>query len=79
VGPLNNLAILRHVNQQYEEAERLYKRALAICETILVAEHPTRERTLKNYAAFLQNMGQKERARIIGSRVQAIQKNKTAE
>lgn len=36
---LNNLAMLYHVQGKYEEAEKLYGRALAILETILGIEH----------------------------------------
>ena len=50
---LNNLAGLYRAQGRYEEAEPLYRRALAIAEKALGPEHPNVVRIKENYAPLL--------------------------
>ena len=42
---------------QYEQAEPLFQRALAICEQQLGPQHPTTQAIRANYARLLRTMG----------------------
>ena len=50
---LNNLAGLYRDQSKYDQAEPLYKRALAIREKVLDANHPDLAISLEEYAAML--------------------------
>ena len=64
---LNNLAMFYEKKQrQYEKAEPLYQRSLAIRERALGPEHLDVAASLENYAVLLRNMGRsKERLRLL--------------
>ena len=54
---LNNLAGLYHAQGKYAEAEPHFKRALAIREKVLGAEHPKVAGSLNNLAALYDAQG----------------------
>ena len=56
---INNLAGLLRTTGRYEEAEPLYRRALAICEKVLGKEHPNTITIRKNLEALKQAMREK--------------------
>jgi hypothetical protein len=53
---LNNLGTLLRVQGEYEAAQPLYERALAICEERLGVDHPT-TRTIRANLAALRSRG----------------------
>jgi hypothetical protein len=53
---LNNLAVLNKSRGRYAEAERLYRRAMAIMETALGPRHPKVITCRGNYGALLREM-----------------------
>jgi hypothetical protein len=53
---LNNLAVLLKKQGEYEEAAALYRRAIAIFEAALGAEHPKVVTCQKNLEALLRNL-----------------------
>jgi tetratricopeptide (TPR) repeat protein len=59
---LNNLAVICRRDGRYEEAERLYERALSLLEAGVEPSHPTLARTRRNYAALLRAMGREDAA-----------------
>ncbi len=69
---LNNLAGLYDAQGRYGEAEPLYRRALAICETALGAEHPDTATTLNNLAGFYRAQGRYAEAEPFYRRALAI-------
>ncbi|CAN0320728.1 unnamed protein product, partial [Ectocarpus sp. 6 AP-2014] len=54
---LNDRAGLLESQGKYEEAEPLYRRSLAIDETVYGPYHPSVARDLNNWAGWLQNQG----------------------
>ena len=69
---VNNLAILLESSAAYEEARRLYERALAISEDVLGPEHPDTAACLSNLAGLLHSTGAHEEARPLYERALAI-------
>ncbi len=59
------------------EAEPLYKRALAIWEKALGAEHPLVAQSLENYAALLRKTGRDIEAVKLEARAKAIRAKHT--
>jgi tetratricopeptide (TPR) repeat protein len=60
---LQNLAMLKHAQQLYADAEPLYKRALEIAGRVLGADNPTAGSIAEHYAAMLSATGRKEEAK----------------
>jgi len=54
---LNNLAALYHAQGRYDEAEPLYRRALALYEQVLGPIHPLVAQCLNNLAALYHAQG----------------------
>ena len=54
---LNNLAILYDNQGKYDDAEPLYKRALAVTEEVLGPMHPDTATSLNNLAVLYNNQG----------------------
>ncbi len=69
---LNNLAILYDTQKNYDEAERLYKRALSIWEKSLGPEHLYVAANLENYAALLRATDRKSEADRLLARAKMI-------
>jgi tetratricopeptide (TPR) repeat protein len=66
---------LLYYNQgKYAEAEPLYKRALAISEKALGADHPAVADVLENYASLLRTTGRDSEAEKLEARASAIRK-----
>lgn len=57
-----NVAMIHHILKNYEEAERLYKRGLALKTSTLGAKHPEVIKLLGSFADLLQTMGRHEEA-----------------
>ena len=69
---LNNLAALYLGQGQYDEAEPLFRRALAIVEKAQGPEHPNVAISLENYAELLGNLGRDAEAKMMEARAKAI-------
>jgi tetratricopeptide (TPR) repeat protein len=69
---LNGLAELYRTQAQYEKAEPLYQRALAIFENVLGPEHPDEATCLENYALCLRAVDRSQEAEPLESRAKAI-------
>jgi tetratricopeptide (TPR) repeat protein len=68
---LNNLANLYKVQEKYEQAESLFKRALIIREKLLGEGHINTATTLNNLAVLYYNQGKYERAEPLFKRALA--------
>jgi tetratricopeptide (TPR) repeat protein len=60
---LNNLAELYFSQGRYEQAEPLYKRALAIREKVLGREHPDAVAARKDYETLLSKLPKRRKPR----------------
>lgn len=60
---LQNLAMLKHAQHMYADAEPLYKRALDISSRLHGADDPTTGSIAEHYAAMLAATGRKEEAK----------------
>ena len=60
---LNNLASLYRDQSKYEQAEPLYRRALAIYEKALGLQHPDTQQVRQNYASLLRAIGRDAEAK----------------
>ena len=69
---LNNLALLYRRQGQYEQAELLYRRALAIWEKVFVSGHPDLATYLENYARLLRRTNREGEAVKLEERARAI-------
>jgi len=69
---LNGLAVLLQAQGKLAEAEPLYRRALAIHEKVLGAEHPDTASSLNNLANLLQDQGKLAEAEPLHRRALAI-------
>ena len=69
---LNNLAELYRTQGQYAQAEPLYKRALAIQEKALGANHPEVATSLNNLALLYRKTGREIEAKELENRAAAI-------
>jgi tetratricopeptide (TPR) repeat protein len=69
---LNNLAALYYDQGKYEQAEPLYKRALAIDEKAYEPDHPDVATDLNNLANLYYNQGRYEQAEPLYQRALAI-------
>ena len=59
---LNNLAVTARRRARPEEAEALYRRALAILEGRVEPDHPSLVLTVRNYAKLLRDVGREAEA-----------------
>jgi len=69
---LNNLAALCHATGRYDEAERLYRRSLAVKEKLLGGEHLDVAMTLNNLAVLYKSRQKFEDAKRLYRRALAI-------
>ena len=69
---LNNLAALYLGQGQYDEAEPLFRQALAIVEKAQGPEHPNVAISLENCAELLGNLGRDAEAKMMEARAKAI-------
>jgi nephrocystin-3 len=69
---LNEVAFFLDLNARYEEAETLFRRALAICEKAQGPEHPDMATILNNLATLLEEKGNFEGAESSYRRALAI-------
>ena len=69
---LNYLGYYLWQRGEYEQAESLYQRALAICEKVLPSDHPFTAATLNNFALLYQAQGKYKQAELLYRRVLAI-------
>ncbi|MCX5698057.1 MAG: tetratricopeptide repeat protein [Candidatus Omnitrophica bacterium] len=69
---LNEIALFLDINARYQEAEFLYRRALAIREKILGPEHPDTATSLGNLALLLYKKGEYQAAEPLYRRALAI-------
>ena len=69
---LNNLAALYQAQGKYAAAEPLYKRALALWEKALGADHPHVATVLGNMAEFYKKIGRNDEAKGFEERAKAI-------
>ena len=74
---LNNLAIVYQAQGKYREAEGLFKRALAIREKALGANHPDVGQTLNNLANVYRAQGKYREAEGLLKRALAITRKRT--
>jgi tetratricopeptide (TPR) repeat protein len=72
VVPLNNLATIHLQLGRFDEAERNFQRAVAICRKTLGEDHPTYAEVLSNYAALLRKVGRKREAKKMAEQAQNI-------
>ena len=71
---LNNLALVMHRKGDFDEAERLYERSLAVTESALGADHPQVASTLTNIAWVAIDRGDHRQAEELLLRALAIRK-----
>ena len=69
---LNQAGLYLRDRARYEEAERLYVRALAICEEQLGERHPNTATSLNNLGLLYYNQGKNEEAERLYVRALAI-------
>ena len=69
---LNNVAFYLTDRAQYQEAERLYQRALTICERLLGPEHPHTTAIFNNLGLLYWNQGKYEEAESLYQRALTI-------
>ena len=69
---LGNLAALYRSQHNYEEAERIYRRAVAVAESALGNEHLRVAQSLEAYASLLNETNRQERAQELSLRANAI-------
>jgi len=74
---LTNLAALYQLQQRYEEAERLYRRALAIDEAAFGGQHPSVARDLGNLAGLYVEMKRPAEAEQASTKALGIQVRNT--
>jgi tetratricopeptide (TPR) repeat protein len=72
VVPLNNLATFYAKLDRYDDAERMFLRADAVCIKTLGENHPVRAALLANYAVVLRKMGRKKESKKINAEAQEI-------
>jgi tetratricopeptide (TPR) repeat protein len=70
--PLNNLATFYAKLDRYDDAERMFLRADAVCIKTLGENHPVRAALLANYAVVLRKMGRKKESKKINAEAQEI-------
>src|SRR5437588_12845906 len=68
----NNLAFLYERQGKYDDAEPLYKRALAICEEVLGPIHPSTATSVNNLAFLYNSQGKYDDAEPLYKRALAI-------
>ncbi len=73
---LNNLAELYRTQGKYDQAEPLFKRALAIKEKALGPDHPSVATVLENYAALLKATSRQSEAGVLLARARMIRNAK---
>merc|ERR1719409_501169 len=71
---MNNLGGLLYVKGDYDAAEPLYRRALAICEVALGYEHPDTATSMNNLAGLLESKGDYDAAEPLYRRAVAVTK-----
>lgn len=67
-----NLAAVSYRQKRYQEAELLYRRALAILESSLGTKHPEFATSLQNYAETLRKLKRQEEAVEVDGRVKGL-------
>jgi tetratricopeptide (TPR) repeat protein len=72
VVPLNNLATIYAKLNRYDDSQRVFLRADAVCIKTLGANHPARATLLANYAVVLREMGHKKESKKINAEAQEI-------
>jgi tetratricopeptide (TPR) repeat protein len=72
VVPLSNLATSYAQMGRYDDAERKYEEAIALCAKTFGEEHPTYGATLANYAVLLKRLGRKRESKKMEARAQQI-------
>ena len=72
VVPLNNLATIYAKLNRYDDSQRVFLRADAICIKTLGENHPARATLLANYAVVLRKMGHKKESKKINAEAQQI-------
>ena len=73
------MALLYDAQDNYAEAEPLYRRALAILEKALGPEHPNVAQVLENYAELLRKTNRKTEAAKMEARAKAIRDKHAAQ
>ena len=74
---LTNLALLFGAQRRYADAELLYRRALAIEEQALGADHPGVALILENYSRMLRQANRQAEAEQVAARARAIRARAT--
>jgi tetratricopeptide (TPR) repeat protein len=69
---LNNLALLKHIGKNFEEAEKYYKRALETKESVLGSNNQLVLRLRSNYADMLRQCGKKEEAQSVSNSTRVV-------
>jgi len=72
VVPLNNLATIYAKLERYDDSQRVFLRADAVCIKTLGENHPARATLLANYAVVLRKMGRKKESKKISAEAQEI-------
>lgn len=72
-SPLEALGLSYEANKQFDEAERVYKRRLAIQEKQFGQNHPVLGGTLSHLLSVYRKAGRTEEARQVESRMKALQ------
>ncbi len=72
IVPLNNLATVYAKLNRYEDSQRVFLRADAVCIKTLGENHPTRATLLANYAVVVRKMGHKKESKKINAEAQEI-------
>ncbi|MCX4242572.1 tetratricopeptide repeat-containing serine/threonine-protein kinase [Paraliomyxa miuraensis] len=70
---LEDLALMRHVMGEHQEAIALYERAVGLYEQALGPEHITVSKTIGDMAIVFQDLGDHERAKTLNERILAMQ------
>lgn len=73
-----NMALLHQTQEQFEEAESLYRKSLAITEKALGRDSFSLISPLTNYASLLRQLQRNEEADALEARVKALQEKQAA-
>jgi tetratricopeptide (TPR) repeat protein len=75
IRALDEYSLVLLARRDYQQAEALLKRSLALAERTLGSDHPEVARILHGYAAVMRKTGRKSQARKLEARAARIQQD----